>query len=264
MNADLLGVARDVGREAAQFVADRRPSGRVQIVSTKSSPTDVVTELDKACEQRIYDGILRHRPNDGFIGEEGHGTAGSSGTVWIVDPIDGTVNFVYGLPFYAISMAAVVNGRTEVGLVVNIANGDEFDAIRGGGAFHTSDGAVRSPLQLPREVSLDCALVATGFHYVRSIRATQAAAVARLLPHIRDIRRTGSAALDLCALASGSYDAYVERGLKPWDLAAGRLIAEESGIIFSGPDGEPNERLVTACHPAISREFFGLVQTCGF
>ena len=263
MSDELFELACTVGREAAAFVARERPAGRVAVSATKSSPTDVVTDIDRACERLIRERILAARPDDGFLGEEEAEVVGTSGTVWIVDPIDGTVNFVYGLPFYAVSIAASVHGVVEAGYVINIATDDEFGAVRGRGSFRITT-AGRLALFLPPSARLDHALVATGFHYVREVRIRQAQSVSAMLHHIRDIRRTGSAALDLCALADGEFDAYVEQGLKPWDLAAGRLIAEESGIVFSGPNGVPNERLVVAAHPAISGEFFRLVDSCDF
>ena len=260
----LFELARTVGREAALYVLGARPQGRVDVASTKSSPTDVVTAIDEECERLIRARILTARPDDGFQGEEGDDVHGSSGVRWVVDPIDGTVNFVYGLPFYAVSIAAEVDGEVQIGYVMNIANADEFGAIRGEGAWTWSSDLGRIRLRAPVVPRLDQALVATGFNYVPEIRTKQAAAVARMLPQVRDIRRTGSAALDLCALAQGNYDAYVEQGLKPWDLAAGGLIAREAGIEFSGVDGAPDERLVMAAHPSVSREFFALVHACGF
>lgn len=263
MNDELLDLARTVGREAALYVAGARPRGRVDVSSTKSSPTDVVTAIDEECERLIRARILDARPNDSFRGEEGDDIHGSSNVEWIVDPIDGTVNFVYGLPFYAVSIAAAINDEVEVGYVVNIANADEYTAIRGQGSFtYTEDGPLR--LRAPVVERLDHALVATGFNYVPAIRAAQAEAVARMLPHVRDIRRIGSAALDLCGLAEGRFDAYVEQGLMPWDLAAGGLVAREAGIEISGFDGVPGERLVMAAHPSVSGEFFALVHACGF
>lgn len=260
---ELLDLARTVGREAALYVAGARPQGRVDVSSTKSSPTDVVTAIDEECERLIRSLIFEARPDDGFQGEEGKDVAGTSGVQWIVDPIDGTVNFVYGLPFYAVSIAAAVDGEVEVGYVINVANADEFAAIRGEGSWtYTEDGPIR--LKAPEVERLDHALVATGFSYVPEVRTAQAEAVAKLLPKVRDIRRTGSAALDLCGLAAGRYDAYVEQGLKAWDLAAGGLIAREAGIEISGLDGVPNERLVMAAHPSVSGEFFDLIRACGF
>ena len=260
---DLLQLARTVGREAAEYVQRTRPSGRVEIADTKSSPTDVVTQIDRSCEELIRARIWAARPDDGFVGEEGADHVGTSGLDWVVDPIDGTVNFVYGIPLYAVSIAARRDGEVVVGYVVNIASGAEWGAIRGAGCWRYA-GSDRITLTAPPVARVDHALVATGFNYVPEVRTKQAAAVARFLPHIRDIRRTGSAALDLCGMAEGQFDAYVEEGLKEWDLAAGGLIASESGLLLSGLDGEPNERLVMVAHPSIAEEYFALVRACGF
>lgn len=263
MSDELLTLAREVGREAAAFVQRSRPDGRVDVAATKSSPTDDVTEIDHASEELIRTRILTSRPDDGFVGEEGHDVPGTSGVEWIVDPIDGTVNFVYGIPAYAVSIAAAVDATVVAGYVVNVVSGEEWAAVRGEGAWQL-DGYRRRRLIAPDPPVLAHALVGTGFHYVPEIRAKQAAAVARLLPQVRDIRRTGSAALNLCELAAGRLDVFVEQGLKPWDLAAGGLVATEAGLVVSGLDGEPDERLVMAAHPAIAEEYFGLVRACGF
>jgi myo-inositol-1(or 4)-monophosphatase len=263
MTEALLALARDVGLEAAAFVAGRRPVGRVDISATKSSPTDVVTEIDEAAERLIRERIFAARPDDGFVGEEGNDIVGTTGVEWIVDPIDGTVNFVYGIPTYSVSIAARRDGRVVAGYVVNIASGAEWGSVRGAGAWRY-DGDARRMLAALRPESVAHALVATGFNYVPEIRAAQAAAMATFLPQVRDIRRIGSAALDLCGLAEGQYDAYLEQGLKAWDLAAGGLIAAESGLILSGIDGGPDERMVMAAHPAIAEEYFALVRACGF
>jgi myo-inositol-1(or 4)-monophosphatase len=262
-NEELFTLARAVGREAAEFVKASRPIGRVDVAATKSSPTDVVTEIDRACELLIRERLLAARPNDGVVGEEGDDLIGSSGVDWIVDPIDGTVNFVYGIPTYSVSIAARRDGEVVAGHVINIASGAEWGAVLGGGSWR-HDGDQRIALTAPAVERLDHALVATGFNYVPEIRAKQAQAMAKLLPRIRDIRRIGSAALDLCALAEGQYDAYVEEGLQEWDLAAGGLIASESGLLLSGLDGKPDKRLVMAAHPSIAKEYFDLVRACGF
>ncbi|MCW2824804.1 MAG: inositol monophosphatase [Aeromicrobium sp.] len=263
MTHELLGLARAVGLEAAAFVRSARPAGRVDVSSTKSSPTDVVTEIDEACERLVRERILGARPGDGFVGEEGDDVVGTSGVDWVVDPIDGTVNFVYGIPTYAVSIAARRDGEVVAGYVVNIASGAEWGAVAGEGSWRY-DGDDRRVLAAPRFDNVAHALVATGFNYVPAIRAKQAAAMATFLPQVRDIRRIGSAALDLCALAEGQYDAYLEEGLKSWDLAAGGLIAREAGLVLSGLDGEPDERLVMAVHPAAAKEYFALVRACGF
>ena len=263
MSDELLALAREVGREAADFVQRSRPAGRVDVAATKSSPTDDVTEIDHASEELIRTRILTSRPDDGFVGEEGHDVRGTSGVEWVVDPIDGTVNFVYGIPAYAVSIAAAIDGMVMAGYVVNVVSGEEWAAVRGEGAWQLDDDR-RRRLIAPDPPVLAHALVGTGFHYVPEIRAKQAAAVARLLPQVRDIRRTGSAALNLCELAAGRLDVFVEQGLKPWDLAAGGLVATEAGLVVSGLGGEPDERLVMAAHPAIAEEYFGLVRACGF
>ncbi|MGH3458545.1 inositol monophosphatase family protein [Aeromicrobium sp.] len=263
MSDELLALAREVGLEAADFVASSRPDGRVGVADTKSSPTDVVTEIDHATEDLIRSRILERRPDDGFVGEEGHDVQGTSPVEWVVDPIDGTVNFVYGIPCYAVSIAAAVDGVVEAGYVVNVASGEEWAAVRGAGSWRQV-GERRVRLTAPEPPVLAHALVGTGFSYVPEIRAKQAAALAQLLPQVRDIRRTGSAALDLCELAAGRLDAFVEQGLMPWDHAAAGLVATEAGILVAGLDGEPDERLVMAAHPAISEEYFALFRACGF
>lgn len=259
----LMRGARDIAREAADWVRVERPVGRVDVQSTKSSPTDVVTALDEGCEALIRRRLAEWRPEDGFIGEEGADVPSASGIEWIVDPIDGTVNFVYGLPAYAISIAARLGADIIVGYVHNIATGEEFGAIKGEGAW-LWQGEERIALTGPPPVPLAEMLVATGFNYVAEMRAQQGAAVARLLPHIRDIRRIGSAALDLAALAAGRLDGYVEQGLKPWDLAAGGLLVTEAGLELAGLAGQADERLTMAARPDVAREYFDLVRHCGF
>lgn len=263
LHDDLLALARRVGLAAAELVRRERPEGRVEVAATKSSPIDVVTEIDRASEELIRRLVLDARPDDGFVGEEGDDVLGTSGVDWVVDPIDGTVNFVYGIPAYAVSVAARVDDAVQVGFVVNIASGEEWAAVRGEGAWRW-EGDERRPVVAPGPPVLSQALVGTGFNYVREVREHQAAAAARMLPHVRDIRRLGSAALDLCAVAEGRLDAYVEQGLHPWDLAAGGLVAEEAGVVLSGLDGPPDLRLVMAAHPGLAEEFFSCVRTCGF
>jgi myo-inositol-1(or 4)-monophosphatase len=267
---ELLAVAVEVGVAAADHIRELRPEGRVEVSTTKSSTTDAVTAIDTAVEEFIRRQLLAERPDDAIIGEEGGDHDGSSDIAWLVDPIDGTVNFVYGLPQYAVSLAAVDGEGTAAGFVINVVSGERWGAARGVGAWR-SFGAQRQQLHAaePPAAGMAHALVATGFNYVPEVRARQARAVAELMPHVRDIRRFGSAALDLCALASGRFDAYVEQGLQPWDLAAGVLICREAGLVVSGLDsdgalGEPSERLVMAAPDALAEEFFGLVMACGF
>lgn len=259
----LLDLAREVAAEAVDHVRSMRPAGRVGVADTKSSPTDLVTAIDRSCEDLIRSRILQARPDDAFIGEEGQDVPGTSGVEWIVDPIDGTVNFVYGIPRYAVAIAARVDGIVQAGVVANIATGETFVATLGGGAWQV-DGAEPRRLTGPPDLPPDQMLVATGFNYVRDVRTRQADAVARLLPHVRDIRRIGAAALDLTDLALGRLDAFVEQGLKLWDVAAAGLIATEAGLVLTGPGGTPSERLVVAVRPTRLEQFDALVRDCGF
>lgn len=263
MSEELVRLARRVGQEAAALVRARRPEGRVDVASTKSSPTDVVTVIDTASEELIRSRLLAERPDDGFLGEEGDGIEGTSGVVWVVDPIDGTVNFVYGIPAYAVSIAARVEGVVQAAYVTNVASGEEWGAVRGAGSWRWVADERRDLAPRPVE-QLAHALVGTGFSYSPEVREKQAAAVARLLPQVRDVRRIGAAALDLCSVAEGRLDAYVEQGLKPWDLAAGGLVAHEAGIVVEGLDGAADERLVMAAHHSLAEEYFALVRACGF
>ncbi|MFM2181795.1 MAG: hypothetical protein RJB61_89 [Actinomycetota bacterium] len=196
---------------------------------SKSSATDMVTEFDRASERLIVDGILAVRPDDGIVGEEGTGVDGTSGVDWVIDPIDGTTNFVYGLPGYAVSVAATVDGAARVGAVYLPATDELFTAVAGAGARRNG-----LPIRCSTSADLATALVATGFAYDAARRAVQAARVALLLPTVRDIRRLGAAAADLCHLAAGRLDAYFEQGLGAWDYAAGALIASESGCRTAG------------------------------
>jgi myo-inositol-1(or 4)-monophosphatase len=255
---ELLELARDVALEAAELVAARR-GGRVEIADTKSSSTDIVTEADRAAEKLIYDRLTRARPGDGFLGEEGASADSSTGVTWVVDPIDGTVNFLYGIPQYAVSIAAERDQTTVAGVVVDVAGNEVFTGLRGGGAY-----ADARPLRVREVVPLDQRLVATGFSYVPQTRAVQAAAVGRMLSSVRDVRRLGSAALDLCMLAAGRVDGYVEEGVQPWDVAAAALIAEEAGARVGARRGAGGRTCVIASPAAGFAEFEELARACGF
>ncbi|MGH3423529.1 MAG: inositol monophosphatase family protein [Nocardioidaceae bacterium] len=265
LHGELAALALETARAAADFIRGERPEGRVEVADTKSSPTDVVTVIDRGTEKLIQERILARRPGDGFLGEEGGERDGTSGVLWVVDPIDGTVNFIYGIPAYAVSIGASVDGVVEVGCVIDVASGEEFTAVTGAGSYRRPRPDA-DPVRLAAKTppALGHALVATGFNYVLDVRLRQAEAVVPLLAAVRDIRRTGSAALDLCGLADGRLDAYVEQGLKPWDLAAGGLVASEAGVVLSGLDGPPDERLTMAAPAALAEEFFALVRSCGF
>lgn len=256
--SELLDLALQVAREAAELVRRYREDG-VEVAATKSSATDVVTEADRASETLIRERILAARPSDGILGEEGSDSAGTTGVRWVVDPIDGTVNYVLGLPQYAVSIGVEVDGVMQVGVVVNAATGDEFAAVRGRGATRNGRAlAVRAPTRLDR------AVVATGYNYEPGIRARQAAAVAELVVRVADIRRFGSCALDLCALAAGQLDGYVEEGCMPWDHAAGGLIAQESGAVVEVLAGASGRDLVVAAPAPVYAGFLDLVGSCGF
>lgn len=255
--ADLLQLALAVADEAAALVRERA-AGTVEVAATKSSDIDVVTAADRASEELIRARILAARPGDAFLGEEGDDIEGTSGVRWIVDPIDGTVNFLYGIPEYAVSIAAELDGEVVAGVVVDVAKDDVYAGCVGGAA--TRNGvplAVRGPAPLAHR------LVATGFSYSRELRALQAIAVARLLPEVRDIRRSGSCALDLCRVASGSLDGYVEEGVNLWDHAAAGLIAGLAGAqveLTTGAGG----RTAVVCGPRHGfGELLSAVRTAG-
>jgi myo-inositol-1(or 4)-monophosphatase len=256
---ELLDLARATAEEAAELVGAGRSTAADQ-VDTKSSPVDVVTAVDTASEALIVRRLLSARPDDGVLGEEGASREGTSGVRWVVDPIDGTVNFLYGLPAYAVSIAAEVDGRTVAGVVLNVATGELFTAVRDGGAWLTAPGAAAVRLHGSAPASLEQTLVATGFGYRVEQRRTQGAVVAGLLPEVRDIRRYGCASLDLCAAAAGRVDAYYELDLKPWDHAAGALVAAEAGLVVSGTAGRPfAEPMAVAAAPTIAQPLIELL-----
>jgi myo-inositol-1(or 4)-monophosphatase len=258
--AELLALAVGTAREAAALVARGRATA-AEHVAVKSSPVDVVTAVDKASEELVVSRLLAARPDDGVLGEEGAARTGSSGVRWVVDPIDGTVNFLYGLPAYAVSIGAEVDGVVLAGVVLNVATGELFTALAGGGAWLAAPGAPEPmSLAVSEPPSLDQTLVATGFGYQAERRRAQGAAVAELLPLVRDIRRVGSSALDLCSVAAGRVDAYYELGLNPWDHAAGALIAAEAGAVLTGLPGRPfAEPMAIAAAPSISEAFVELL-----
>jgi myo-inositol-1(or 4)-monophosphatase len=256
----LLELALDTAREAAALVARGRASA-AQHVDVKSSPVDVVTAVDRASEELVVGRLLAARPDDGVLGEEGAARAGTSGVQWVIDPIDGTVNFLYDLPAYAVSIAAEVDGEVVAGVVLNVATGETFTATAGGGA-HVEAPAHPGRVRLTgsRPASLEQTLVATGFGYRVEQRRAQGAVVAQLLPRVRDIRRYGSSALDLCAVAAGRVDAYYELDLNRWDHAAGALVAAEAGVVVTGLPGSPfGQPMAIAAAPSIAGPFIDLV-----
>jgi myo-inositol-1(or 4)-monophosphatase len=257
-SADLLALAVATAREAGELIASMRSRG-VDVADTKSSPIDIVTEADQTCELLIRERLLGNRPDDGFIGEEGADVPSRSGVTWVVDPIDGTVNYLYGLPHYAVSIAVQRDGEVVAGVVRCPALDLEYAATLGGGA--TLNGV---PLDQRSAPALDRMLVSTGFSYETAIKIRQGQAVARLLPQVRDIRRQGSCALDLCAVAAGQSDAYVEEGAHLWDYAAGGLVATEAGATFEVWTTVADRDLVVCAPTPGWAEFSGVVKACGF
>lgn len=234
---------------AAAVIQDMRAqiADLAAATTTKSSAVDPVTTVDIAAEEHLRKLISETRSDDGFIGEEGSSHPGSSGLRWIIDPIDGTVNFTYNRPQYAVSVAVARNEQVIAGAVINVATGELFVAADGHGAFK-HDRQIWMELSGPNQAPLESSLVGTGFAYLALRRSKQAQILTTLLPKIRDIRRLGSAALDLCALAEGHIDAFYEHGLHPWDYAAGSLIAQQAGAIVRTPSlkarGEDGEATV--------------------
>jgi myo-inositol-1(or 4)-monophosphatase len=254
---ELLAVAVSVAREAAELARSSRPSA-ITDVDTKSSKTDVVTAADVAVEKLVRARLADLRPGEPVFGEETGGADAAPGEVcWVVDPIDGTVNYLYGYPSYAVSLAAQVDGVSVAAVVLEPVSGREWTAVRGGGSW--CDG---QPLRVSDATRLDLSLVATGFAYRVERRERQAAGVARLLPKVRDIRRAGAASLDLCAVAAGWVDGYFEHGLSRWDWAGGALVAEEAGAVVRLPDAVGPD-LTFCATPGIADQLLGLLEDLG-
>ncbi|HBO54634.1 MAG TPA: inositol monophosphatase [Janibacter terrae] len=253
---ELEQLAVAVAEEAGALVRDERP-GRTVVDRAKSSDLDIVTVMDTRSEQLIRARLAAARPDDGVLGEEEGLVTGRSGLTWVVDPIDGTVNYLYEIPAYCVSVAAVlgdpsVDGawRPVAGAVVNPLTGERYTAALGGGAWHRVGDGPAQRLTVA-DTSLDQALCGTGFGYDADRRAWQAAVLTHVLPRVRDIRRIGSAALDLCRVADGSLDVHYERGLNPWDMAAGWLVATEAGAVVTDLDGgHPRAGFTVAGPPA--------------
>lgn len=258
---DLRDIARTVAIEAGELIVRRRAEG-VEIAASKSTSIDVVTFADRESEEFIKSRLSDLRPDDAFFGEESGGASGASGLTWIVDPIDGTVNYLYGIPQYAVSIA-VVEGEANpetwnqlAGVVVNPSVGEVFTAAQGHGAFLGTQ-----QLHVNNESLLAHSLVATGFAYSSHLRATQAQVLTQLLPQVRDIRRAGAASLDLCSVAAGRVDAYFERDTKPWDYAAGSLIVREAGGIVGGLSGaSEGGDMILAANPSLFGQLEALLR----
>jgi myo-inositol-1(or 4)-monophosphatase len=246
ISQQLCDVASRLAVAAGELVLEGRKIGLTSI-TTKSSDTDVVTEFDRASEQLIVEGLRTARPDDAVVGEEGTDSAGASGIRWLIDPIDGTTNYQYDLPGYAVSIAALAGDHSIAGAVYIAASRELFTATAGGGARLNG-----SPIHCGTLTTVQHALVATGFSYQIERRREQALRVAQVIPRIRDIRRFGAAAPDLCYVACGRLDAYYEQWLGPWDWAAGELIAREAGCRTGRFDGGPIDSTgVLATNPAL-------------
>ncbi len=259
--SELLDLAVRVAHQAGEVLTSA--DGRVAVAATKSSPTDVVTEMDRRSEAVCVREIFASRPDDAILAEEGGqiGT-GASGVRWVIDPLDGTVNYLYGLPDWAVSIAAEIAGQIVAGVVYLPRRGETFTATLGGGAW-LANGLVGAPfrLRVRPDAALPAALVATGFGYLAARRKVQGEVVAALLPLVRDIRRAGSASVDLCSVAAGRVDAYYERGLNYWDYAAGALIAAEAGAVVAGLSGPISESMAIAAPPALFAELSAVLAT---
>ena len=254
---ELEDLAVSAARAAGAFIVQERPRG-LGVLETKSSVNDIVTVMDQQAESLLRAHLLGARPDDAILGEEDGASDGTSGITWVIDPIDGTVNYLYEIPAYCVSVAAVTGDPATVGqwhpvagAICNPLTAEIFHARAGGGA-HVLTADDDTVVGVSTVDLLLQTLVATGFGYLPEVRARQGEVLASLLPEIRDIRRAGSAALDLCAVARGSVDAYYESGLNPWDLAAGWVIATEAGAVVSGLNGiAPGQAAVVAAGPGI-------------
>ncbi|MBK7329331.1 MAG: inositol monophosphatase [Dehalococcoidia bacterium] len=244
---DLLALAVEIAAEAAVIVA-KYAAERTYAIETKSSPTDLVTEADRESEALIVRAILGARPHDGLLGEEGASREGASGIRWVIDPIDGTTNFVYGIPAYSVSIGVERDGQVIAGVVHDVALKEAYTASLGGGAHLNG-----LPIHVSARADLSASLWGIGFAYDPHRRGEQAKFYDRVMTHIRDVRRMGSAALDLCRVASGQLDGYWEFQLNAWDIAAGGIIAREAGAVTRGFHGYTfEEGYVLASNPALN------------
>jgi myo-inositol-1(or 4)-monophosphatase len=274
----LLTVAVEAATSAGALLLERARAGAERHVASKSTPTDLVSEADRASERAIRELLARRRPDDGFVGEEGDDVAGSSGLRWVVDPLDGTVNFVFGIPQWCVSVAVRDDAHVLAGAVYDPNRDELFTATRGGraklatphrevelgrggdGEEASAGGGATGGERRPGGERLATAMVATGLAYDAGVRAAQGRVLARLVPLVRDIRRFGSAALDLAWTAAGRYDAYFERTVKQWDIAAGALVCERAGLcVLELPARESLPWGILAAREDIAGELFELV-----
>ena len=254
---ELLALATDLARDAGQVhVAGLLGALRLE---TKSSPTDLVSQVDREAERLIVERLSRLRPDDAVLGEEGALGHGTSGVRWVIDPLDGTTNYIYGYPAYAVSIAVEIDGQPQIGVVYDSSAGRMYRAISGLRAVCDDQ-----PIHVREQPDLATALVATGFSYEAAQRERQGAVVAQVLGRVRDIRRGGTAALDLCHVAAGHVDAYWELDLSPWDYAAGSVIARAAGAEVAFPRAAHGHGpAVAAAHPSLLPAFLDLLRETG-
>jgi myo-inositol-1(or 4)-monophosphatase len=250
MHEELLELAKKVGAEAAALLMDRPPAFEIE---EKSTAIDIATQMDKNAETFIVQSLLAARPEDGIIGEEGAAVESKSGITWVIDPLDGTVNYFYGLPGWNVSIAAKDKDGSVVGVVTAPTINSTWWASRGGGAFFNG-----SKIKTNEPVAFDRAFIGTGFQYDVAHRGRQIENVGRMLPLIRDMRRNGAAAVDICSVAMGALDAYFEDGLKEWDWAAASLVATEAGAKF-GLYGQAPYMTTLAAGPTLYAELEGFL-----
>jgi myo-inositol-1(or 4)-monophosphatase len=253
----VIELATEIAHEAGAGLRDAfgRIADGMLTISAKSTPTDLVSEADVSTERLIRARLEAARPDDAILGEEGDDRAGTSGLRWVVDPLDGTVNFLFGIPQWCVSIACEDADGALAGVVYDPMREETWAATRDGDA--TLNG---TPIRAPARGDLATALVATGFGYAADVRESQARVVARLLPRVRDVRRLGAAALDLTWAAAGRYDAYYERGVKHWDIAAGALVCARAGLaVRELPPAPPADSGMLVASPALVDELAALV-----
>jgi myo-inositol-1(or 4)-monophosphatase len=261
---ELLPLAWEAAVKAAKFLRDERPHDLV--VESKSTAVDAVTEMDRGAEDRLVEVLLGARPTDGFLGEEGGERSGTSGVRWVVDPLDGTVNYLYRIPMWGVSVAAEVDDESVIGIVMVPEFDEAYLAIKGGGAWlirHAlSEPSWAEQLQVRECHDVSAALTATGFGYSGERRKEQAGVILEIADQVRDFRRMGCATVDFCWLARGRLDAYYEQGLNRWDVAAGYLIAREAGATVTGLwEESPHEQIMVASVPQIATELRAMLRS---
>ncbi|MBN39994.1 MAG: inositol monophosphatase [Acidimicrobiaceae bacterium] len=245
---ELRNIANDASKQASEYILQE--NGNKALQNNKSSSTDYVTEADRQAEALIVSIIKSARPQDGFLGEEGASEKGRSNVQWVIDPIDGTTNYIYDHSGFGPSIAAKVGDEVVAGAVTDSSRGEVFDAAKGHGARCNGES-----ITLEKSTTLETALVATGFSYRDTDRITQAEILLSIIPQIADIRRMGSAAIDLCSVAKGRVDAFFETGLNEWDFAAGMLIASEAGATTVLVSDFTGKSLTLAVNPSIEEQF---------